>query len=232
MNYIKSLVIYLMAFIVIFAFWAFSMGVGPFHDLRPFRSDAGQFFFSLSLTAIAGLVLLILKQKYEKWEIVGWGLVAAAGTGLATSLAILAGEWISDSRGGFWAGVGFCILGTIVVAFCSVCFGTALKNLVLGLFRLDFVVVLFSFIVGVSAFFCGMSIFVACLEFHVSCGVIVLVGLTGNATIAKGPTISSGEIIDNYGNVHHVISQNADGSVTTTDGERMHQMQDNNYKKF
>ena len=232
MNYLKSLVVCLAGIAVIFAFWAFSMGIGPMHALRPFHSDTGQFFFSLGLMAIAGLAFMVIEQKYANWTILGWGLVVATAAGVVTSLAILIGDWISNSRGGFWAGAGYAFLGIIVVGTCSACFGTALKNLVLGLFRLDFVIVLLSFIVGVSAFFCGMGILSACFMFHPACGIMVFVGLTGNVTAIAGPTISGGEIVDGYGNVHYEISKNADGSVTTTNGERMRQMPDGNYKEF
>lgn len=226
MNYLKSLLICLIGISVIFAFWVFSMGVG----FRPF-SHAGQFFLSLGLTATALLAMAVIERKFENWAILGYGLVAASVAGLITSLSALSVTWIGDARGGFWLGAGFAILGIIIVGACSACFGMAVKNLVFGLFRLDFVIVLISFMVGVSAFYSGISVLYGCFEYNAACGVCVLVGLTGNATLVAGPTFSGGEIIDHYGNVHYVSSRNADRSVTTTDGKRMRQMPDGNYKE-
>lgn len=233
MNYLKSLAISFVGVALMFAFWVFTMCIGPFYNLRPFHTDFHQFLFSLGLLAVAGGIYFIVKEKYEEWEILGVGVVFGAAAGALTSLLVWVGtDIIGEARGGFGTGVLLFLLCIVLVGAASVIFGIAVKNLIFALFRLDFVIVLLAFIVGVSCFFGGISILAGCFEFHTALGVLVLVGLTGSASAYGGPVLSSNEISDGNGNNLWVVSRNGDRSVTTTDGKRVRRMPDGNYKEY
>lgn len=233
MYYLKSLVISFVGVAVMFAFWVFAMCIGPFYPLRPFESDLHQFLFSLGLLIVAGGIYLVLKEKFEEWEILGMGVVFGAAAGAIASLLVwVGGDVVAEARGGFGTGVLLFVVCVILMSATCAVFGIAVKNLLFALLRLDFVTALLSFIVGVSCFFGGISVFAGCFQFHAALGVCVLVSLAGSVSAFKGPVLSSGEITDGNGNHHWVIGNNADGSVTTTNGERMRRMPDGNYKEF
>lgn len=232
MNYLKSLILCFIGIAIMFTFWVFSLGVGPFYGLRPFHGYGAHLIFSLSLSLAAFLLYIFIEKKYEDWIILPIGWCFGAGAGTFCSLMLWCSDIVANSHGGFWLGLLYAFIGVVIVGAGSVCFGAALKNFFLGIIRLDFVVVLVSFIVGVSVFYAGMSFLVACFQYHVAAGIFVIIGLTGNAAVFSAPVVNSGGISDANGNIHYVVGTNADGSVTTTSGERMRKMSDNTYKEF
>lgn len=229
MDYLKSLGIAFGAIALMFLFWAFALGVGPFYALRPFGSHGAHLLFSLGLLVVAGGIYAFVKDSYP---VVGAGPVFGAACGAASSLAIWFGSAVLERADGFW----YCLLLWFV---CLVIFGAACavvsfaaKSMIVGVVRLDFLTVLLGLIAGVSAFFMGMAVLAGAFQCHTLMGLGVLLGISGGFAGIKSEALSSEVVMDGMGNMHFVSSDNADGSVTTTDGERMREMPDGNYSQF
>ncbi|WP_300300777.1 hypothetical protein [uncultured Muribaculum sp.] len=229
MDYLKSLGIAFGAIALMFLFWAFALGGGPFYGLRPFHGDGAHLLFSLGLLAVAGGIFALVKDSYP---VVGMGMVFGAACGAATALAVWFGSAVLEDARGFWV----CLLLWFVCVFIfgAACgaFSYAVKSMIVAVFRLDFLTVLLGLIVGVSAFFMGMAVLVGAFQCHVLMGIGVLLGISGGVAGIKGEALSSDVVMDEVGNMHFVSSRNGDSSITTTDGERMRMMPDGTAREF
>lgn len=229
MNYLKSLGIALGAIALMFLFWSFALGVGPFHVLRPFSGDGAHLLFSLGLTAVAGLIFFFVQNSYP---VVGMGMVFGSACGAASSLAIWFGNEIITDADGFWVCLLLWFIATFIFAAACAAFSFAAKSMIVAVFRLDFLTVLLGLIVGVSAFFMGMAMVAGAFQCHPLMGIGLLVGISGGLSGIRGEVLSSDVVMDELGNMHFVSSRNGDSSITTTDGERMRMMPDGTAREF
>lgn len=229
MNYLKSLGIAFMAIALMFLFWSFALGVGPFYVLRPFSDDGAHLLFSLGLTAVAGLIFFFVRDSYP---VVGMGMVFGSACGAASSLAIWFGNEILTYADGFWNCLLLWFVGIFIFAAACAAFSFAAKSMIVAVFRLDFLTVLLGLIAGVSAFFMGMAMVAGAFQCHTLMGIGMLIGIFGGAGGIGGEVLSSDVVMDELGNMHFVSSRNGDSSITTTDGERMRMMPDGTAREF
>ena len=229
MQYLKELIFAFSAILLMSAVWAITLGVGPFFSWRLFHSDGAHALYAIGITALFCAITAYTKNRTQLFF---GGAAFGAACGAFTSVLIWFSFAVIANASGFWYCAFLSFIGLILFAAMLAVVGVAVKSMIFALFKLDFLTILLCFMVGVVAFFGGMSVIVSAFQCHAAMGVLILVGLTGGASVVAGPAVSSDTIMDGNGNLRFISGNNADGSVTTTDGSRMRQMPDGNYKEF
>lgn len=225
MEYTKNLMMALLAIVAMYAMWVFTMSIGPFIKLR-FLSVGWHAILCVALLAVSGIWSSVAKGR---WTLLASGLTFGAALGTLFSISYWYHDFLVDARG-FWKCALLCLINVMILVVCGAALTGSCIQLVLNVFKLNFLPVLLCFMLGVTAFFAGMMVFAGAFECHAFMGVMTIIGATGGGVAGVGAkNLDPDFVTDANGNMHFVVQKQGD-EVLTTDGERMRRRADGNFE--
>ncbi len=226
-NFLKAYLFLMLAVIS----WAVCFGYGP---LRPFalsKDAVTQFIISLSITVAYGIAWFVATRKARHLEALFAICAASSAAGMLMSLmAILSTEhW---HKVDFGEGFMLWIVTTPVFAAFVAAFGACLKNLVMSLFRFDFITMLFSTMLGITSGYLALGMIAMTAQMGIALMIGMLFGLVGGVSVKNSDTINSDDYIvhDANGNLHFISSFRSGRTAIDTDGNTIRRRADNNWE--
>lgn len=225
MEYTKNLLIALLAIVAMYAMWVFTIGIGPFYHLR-FLSAGWHAILCIGLLAVSGIWSAVVKGK---WSLLAYGLTFGAALGTLFSISLWYHDFMVDVRG-FWKCVLLWIVNVAILLVCGAALTSSCYKIIFNVFKLNFLSVLLCFMLGVTAFFAGMAVLTGAFECHALLGIMSILGAIGGGVGGvKARNDIPDFVTDGNGNIHYIVGGRADGTLLSTDGERLRERPDNNY---